>query len=407
MDIADFRTEGLARLVPGSAVESRHAISLHGSLAEVEALWRGLERTAVGSPFQRYGFCRAWITTVGERLGVEPLIVVGRSQTVGAFVLPLVLTSRGPFRVAEFPGESHANLNVGLFDPAAWNTLGVGDAQAILGAIAEDRPDVDLLHLRAQPLALAGRPNPFVDARSVPSPHFACETSLEGGFDGVLERHRGSKKRKRMRQSMRAFEALGPAAVRKAETPAEGHRIIDTFLAYKASRFAAKGIPNVFAEPGTAEFLHALVDESFATSSPVLDLFGFEVGDVCRAVEISTPFGGRRFGLMNAFLEDEYARHSPGEVALYHVIEDACRCGFDTYDFGVGDARYKRSWSDADVPLADTILPLTTAGMVAAGIVNAKRRLRDFIVARPALYRVAQRIRSRSARLATEEPPED
>lgn len=401
MDLADIRMQGLPRLVPGSAVASRYSISLHGSMAEVEALWRSLERTAVGSPFQRYGFCRAWINSVGHRKGVEPLIVVGRGAASGAFVLPLVLSSGGPFRTASFPGESHANLNVGLFDPAVWSALEVADVQAVLGTIAEQRPDIDLLSLRSQPLTLAGRPNPFVDARSVPAPHFACETVLDGGFETVLARHRGNKKRKRMRANLRAFQALGETAMRKAETPAEAHRLIDVFLAYKASRFADKGIPNVFAEPGTPEFLHALVEESFATSSPLLDLFGLEVGDVCRAVEVSTPFGGRRFGLMNAFLDDEMARYSPGEVALYHVIEDACHAGFDVYDFGVGDARYKRSWADREVPLADTLLPLTTMGAVAAGLAGLRRRLRDLVVSSPVLYRVAQRVRRATSNRAT------
>lgn len=370
------------------------AVSAHLDIGEAEAAWRGVERHAVGSPFQRLDFYTAWMQTLGAREGAEPLVLVGRKAGRVAMVLPLVVRRTGPFRVAEFAGGSHANFNIGLFDRDLWPTIGRGLAVNVLEAISDARPDIDYLRLAYQPIELAGRRNPFVDSRSRPAPHPTFDVFLTGGFEAVLSRHRGSKKRKRLRADLRNFDAVGGAVVRQAASETEAHDILEAFLDQKGQRLAEQGLPNVFAVQGTPEFLHDLVARSYSGSGePLVEAYALWAGGEIRATGITLPFGGAAYFLMNSFANDAFARASPGEITLHHMIGDYAGRGFDAFDFGIGDARYKRSWCDREVMLAETVLPLSAAGTVAVGYQSLKRRTRDYVVSNPRLHAFAQRLR--------------
>jgi CelD/BcsL family acetyltransferase involved in cellulose biosynthesis len=99
------------------------------------------------------------------------------------------------------------------------------------------------------------------------------------------------------------------------------------------------------------------------------------------------------FLAMNSFAQDKYARLAPGEMTLFHMIEDTANRGLERFDFGIGDARYKRSWCDREIPLYETIIPLTATGSAAAGVISLVRRGTDAIRANPRLHKLAQRLR--------------
>ncbi|HUG60767.1 MAG TPA: GNAT family N-acetyltransferase [Methylomirabilota bacterium] len=361
-------------------------------IGALEPCWRALEPRAVGSPFQRFDFYDAWLRRLAPA-GTEPLVVAGRRAGALAMVLPLVTRRIGPIRIAEFAGGSHANYNTGLFDKAIWPALDGSLATRVRAAVADARRDVDMLRLGYQPVQMRGHANPLLDETSRPAPHFAYDLSLDGDFEAVLQRHKGSKKRKRLRSHAKAFADVGGYRVEIAGDVDSAKAVVRAFLDQKAARLAAQGLPNVFGLPGTAEFLLDLVERGAANGGGLIDCYALRHEEGISATGIALPYAGAQFFVMNSFADDRFARVSPGEITLHHIIADAAARGFDTFDFGIGDARYKRSWCDREVELAETVMPLTAKGALAARLHAFGRRTRTVIRNNPTLHRLAQRFR--------------
>lgn len=366
--------------------------TVHTDLPALEQVWRTFEAEADGSPFHRFDCVSAWLRHVGHRRGETPLVVTGRTDGRLAYLLPLVVARSGPFRVVRFLGDRHANHNTGLLAPG-FDGLDEAGRIALVKAIGEARPDADLLHLDGQPATVAGRPNPFLFDRSIHSGYTAWEIDLDGGFAGVLERHRGGKKRKRHRQQQRAFEGAGEVRLSEAATAADAARIVEAFGRQKAERFADQGVPNVFAEPGILDFFQEMLG-SDGPASTGFRAFYLEVAGEIRATFFTTENAVTRFGLMNSIALDDLMSHSPGEFLIHHLLADTAERGFRRFDFGIGDARYKRSWVDRSYPLYETLLPLTLGGTLAVAACRLRRGVRERIVASPRLYAMAQRARS-------------
>ncbi|WP_181702904.1 GNAT family N-acetyltransferase [Chthonobacter albigriseus] len=373
------------------------------SFESLEAPWREIEQQGHGGPFQRYDFYAAWMNHVGRRKGAEPAIVVGERNGRIVYILPLVVVRSGLFRIARFAGDTHANYNTGLIRPCTVGSLTADDAAAAFAAVGAAIPGLDLLHLAGQPATIDGRKNPFVTAASARWAYTAYDIDLSEGFEALLGRHRGSKKRKRERQQARAFQAAGDFRFYRAGSAEEAHRILDCFAEQKAVRFAEQGIPNIFTEPGTMDFFHDVLDRSFAGGPATLEAFALDVAGKTRATFIVAPFGSDLFGLMNSIAVDELTSMSPGDYVNFNLLRDACDRGFRRFDFGIGDARYKRSWVDAEVLLMETLIPVSLWGRLPQLAVRARSVARNAIVARPALYRAAQRLR-RMVRRTNAEP---
>jgi CelD/BcsL family acetyltransferase involved in cellulose biosynthesis len=398
----------LGSLAPSATADGTLGFDVTADPATLEADWRELETRSVGGPFQRFDFYRSWIAEHGARR--RPLVVTARRAGRLVAVFPLVARRMGPVTVAEFAGASHATCNAGVFDRIAWRSAAPTLASGLRAAVIDSGAGVDLVRLTYQPAEIDGLPNPFVDATSRPSAHAAYDLSLDGGFAAVLDRHKGSKKRRRVRQQAAAFEAAGGYRVRRAETVEDALRILETFKRQKAERLASQGLPNVFAEPGTPEFLAELVTRAYdprGLDHPALLVYALETDRGIGATGFLHAWSGTTYLVMNSFEQDEFARWAPGELTLFHMIEDVAGLGFERFDFGIGDARYKRSWCDREIVLYDTLMPLSPTGVVAAGITALGRRAADGIRANPRLHRLAQRIRCGRTAGRDTEGPED
>lgn len=390
------------RISADGPIPARYTVAVSRDLPSVAAFWDRVAEDGVGSPFQTRAFVEAWFAHLGG--AAEPLIVTGESERGDGFVIPLAVRRVGPARVACFPGGTHANTNVGVFNPAVWSRFAPEDVRAVHRAIASARPDIDLLELKTLPAEFGGRRNPFVDDRALPSPHMAYAVDLDEGFDAVLGRHKGSKKRSLLRQREKYLARLGPVGVERAATPEEAKAFMEDFFAQKAERFRQQGIPDVFGDEATRAFFRRLC-ETVDGPDGLIQMRALTVDGQTVATTLVVSYGGTAYMLMNSFCLGDAARFSPGEVLLYHTIGDCCANGHDGFDFGVGDARYKRSWTDREVVLFDTLVPLTALGGAAAAAIRGRRALRDFVVARPGLRRFVQRLRSGQSPDVEEEEP--
>ena len=207
----------------------------------------------------------------------------------------------------------------------------------------------------------------------LPSPNLSLAVDLGGGFDALLLRASGKRKRKKHRSQMRKFEAVGSHRRIEAETPDEVNRLLDAFFEMKEFRFRKMGIANVFGDEQVRAFFRALFTDALAEDKPSFVLHGLEVAGKLRAVTGSSRSGKRLICEFGAIAEDDLGHTSPGDFLFFDNIQEACETGFAVYDFSVGDEPYKRLWCDIETQHFEVLIPLTLKGRALALDAAARR----------------------------------
>lgn len=349
-------------------------------------------RDGVHAPAQHPLWVRSWV----EATGADVVIATLHRDHGPACALVLEIVQEGPFRIARFVGGRHANGNFVAIADRHEAPLSPAEAQMLVEAIRINRRDVDLLLLQRQNPVHDGIPNAFTNVQTMRSPNVSLSVDLSGGFEEMLGRRGGKRKRKKLRQQGRKFEEAGGYRLIEAKTREEADRLLDAFFAMKAARFAEKGIPNVFAPRDVQAFFRLLFGGAVELAQPPFLLHSIEVAGTLRAVNgcsvadhsIVCEFGGICEGIANT---------SPGFILDYHSIEEACSMGKAFYDFSVGDEEYKRSWCDVETWQFDTMLPLTARGRVIWAFEMARAQTVRLVKSNEALWSVLKQLRAKVA----------
>ncbi|HXV29436.1 MAG TPA: GNAT family N-acetyltransferase [Sinorhizobium sp.] len=368
------------------------AISVHSDMAELEAAWRALDGNSLNSLHQSYDWCAAWTKIHGGQY----LFVRGMLDGRTLFILPLEIARGRFFRTARLIGSAHSNLNTGLFAAASAAAPCVELAPALLQRIRGELSGfADITLLEKTPAVWRGAPHPLSALPGFAHPNASFQLPLLGDMERTLTQLNAKHRRKKMRNSEKRLADLGGYDCVIAREPSEAHALLDVFFRQKAARFAAQGLPDVFADPATRAFFHALID-SRSNDVPLLELNAMRMKGAHDGKIISVT-GLLRKGdhviCQFGSIDDEFAACSPGEVLFYRVIERLCREGVKIFDFGIGDQQYKRSWCTIETPLWDIILPLTPRGYLAAGVHRAILHAKRAIKANRPLYAFIQRQR--------------
>jgi len=337
------------------------------SFTVVEAGEQGLKRyedlceEATFSPSQHPLWIRSWIAATKP----DCLLAVVERLRKPVFALCLAVASEGPFRVARVMAGSHANGN---FFPAADEFMEMASPEmfaSLFAAIHRARPEVDMLALERQAKAIGTHPNPLLVLPHGESPNIALAVDLGGGFDAVLSRNSGKRKRKKHRSQIRKFEASGGYRHFRAREESEIDGLLSAYFEMKARRFAAMGIKDVFASAEIRSFFRALFKAALAPERPPFFLQGLEIGGKLRAVTGLSAAEDRLVCEFGGISEDELTGASPGDFLFFENIKQACEDGFSVFDFSVGDEPYKRLWCDIEIRQFDVLVPLTLKGRAA------------------------------------------
>lgn len=366
---------------------AKTVFSVQAADDEVLAAYADFCRSAVFGPAQSPGWVSAWTTATGTDCLIATLHADGRP----VLALALEVRREGPFRIARFMGGKHANGNFPATDPT-WHH-NADDVFKLVDAIAKTRPDIDIVALERLLGDFDGMPNPLLALPHAPGPNVALAVNLDGGFDAVLDRASGKRKRKKNRSQTRKYDAVGGARCIQAATPAETDAMLDAFFAMKEQRFRAMGITDVFAAPEVRVFFKRLFAEALQSTPPPFVLHGLEAAGKFRAVTGASRAGSRLVCEFGAIADDELAYISPGDYLFFDNIAEASRQGFETYDFSVGDEPYKRFWCDLEIRHADVTLPLTAKGSALALGLRATARLKAFVKGNPLIWRFVRKFR--------------
>ncbi len=392
---ASFDGNGSAAAVAMQRASSARAVHVAVAAASPETLaaYEQFCASAVFAPAQSASWVRHW---VGE---VRPDAIIAALRIDGSPVLALALeiVRSGPFRIARFMGDRHANGNFAAADPTWLTSVDCRAIRSLFDEIARARPDIDVLALQRLLPNLEGRTNPLTALPSFPSPNLSLAVDLNGGFDALLSRASGKRKRKKHRSQTRKFETAGGFRRLQATTPEQVHSLLYAFFAMKEFRFRRMGIANVFGSADVRLFFHALFTGALREAEPSFILHGLEVAGKLRAVTGSSISGKRLVCEFGAIAEDELAYASPGDFLFFENIKEACQQGFEIYDFSVGDEPYKRLWCDIETQHADVLVPLTARGRALSFVLHQNARAKAFVKNSPTIWKLTKMLRRKAA----------
>jgi CelD/BcsL family acetyltransferase involved in cellulose biosynthesis len=362
------------------------------ALGEAQALfYREFCAKAVHGVPQHPLWTEAWT----QSANADAILVSIRRSGRVAFVMVLEVVKAGLFTVGRFPSGGHANGN--FIASAVADAITPDEFGELRAEIARARPDIDLLQLERQKPNFAGQENPLARFATMQSPNISLASDLTGGFDALLERMSGKRKRKKYRLQQRRLEAAGGHRWFKATTPAEVEYLISAFYALKAARFAKRGIPDVFGPPEVQRFFRKLFLDALEHAPNPFELYALEVAGKLYNVKGFSRFEGGMVSEFCAMRDDEELGLSPGFYLDYQLMEQACTDGLTVYDFSVGEEEYKRSWCEVETWLFDISLPLTLKGRILASYQKTRADAVRRVKTNKRLWEFAKRLRTRVA----------
>lgn len=392
---ASFDGNRLAATEASSRALPRDRAGLSISVASTDGLAAYAEfcRSALFGPAQGAAWVLNWAAETRPDLLVATLSAEGKP----VFSLALEIACKGPFRIARFMGGRHANGNFVAADPNWLAKVDMPALRSVLAAIANARPDIDLVALERLLPDLDGVANPLASLDHFSSPNLSLAVDLAGGFDALLSRASGKRKRKKHRSQIRKFETVGSHRRIEARTPDEVDRLLDAFFEMKELRFRKMGIANVFGDAQVRGFFRALFSQALSEDKPSFVLHGLEVAGKLRAITGSSRSGKRLICEFGAIAEDDLGHASPGDFLFFDNIQEACETGFEVYDFSVGDEPYKRLWCDIETRHFEVLVPLTVKGRMLALTLRQGARLKAFVKNSPTIWKLTKVLRRKAA----------
>lgn len=204
-----------------------------------------------------------------------------------------------------------------------------------------------------------GRPRRFYSIR------------LDGGIEQYLSRFTG-KQRSDLRRKDRLLEEIAPGRVRleRVDTPdgvASVYRDLQVVAENDWLR-RVKELPSIerLTDAARRGFLRSYV--LYASTTPVAFVVGYQAHGV--------------FHYSDVGFSHTYSRYSPGAVLLYRIIHDLCEhWPAEWLNFGIGDAEYKRRFSNVCTEDATVFLMRRTfrnrLRQAAVNGLDVVRRLRE------------------------------
>jgi CelD/BcsL family acetyltransferase involved in cellulose biosynthesis len=119
-----------------------------------------------------------------------------------------------------------------------------------------------------------------------------------------------------------------------------------------------------------------------------------EVGSQIAAANIGLTFRGTYYHLQASYTDGDIARFGPGAAHLHDLLRYAIEHGFKTYDFTIGDERYKLDWCDGAHKLYDHISVATWRGALVVAPVIAMQKIKRRIKQTPWLWNAFSKARA-------------
>ncbi len=385
--------------IPLNTRDNSLAMSLFPRISDADAAWQQLMDASLGNPYQSRSWLEAWSAEIGQSLGVQPVIAVGKIAGTPLVILPLGIERRAGLRTLSFLGHQNGNQNTGIWDADFYAEVTDTQIESLLVQIA-GQAGADLVSLTNIPEVWHARSHPllFRSTLSSPSPVFARD--LPTDFEELFRSTHSKSSRKNLLRKQRHLESLEGYRIVRSTTPEDIRRALSAFLQQRSKRARETGIPNAFSTPAGQQFLaRALGIADVNTGQASLDVWFLEADGAIRATYLCVEHAGTLYAYSNSVAHDELLPNSPGLVLMKKIIQYACAAEhLKTIDLGLGEERYKTAWADP-LPLRDSLVSMTLKGRIGQGcdrfVTGMKSNLRNS----KTIWKIVRRARKLKANL--------
>ncbi len=331
-------------------------IAVNHSIELIERDWRDFQAVAVGTFYQTFEWCHAWIETAGRAEDAAACIVTGRDEDGRLmFLLPFAIRQTNGIKVVEWIGSRQINYGYGLFDrdflPSAKEWFGTQGWQ-IFHSVGE----IDAIHLKELPENLHGYPHPLGDLSTVSGANRSYAMTLRASYEELYAEKRSSDTRRGNRKRDAKLEKVGDVRFGLPDSREQTHQLIDQMFKHQEFRLAENGIRGVFSA-AERDFVHRLAD-----IDGVLLPYHLTIDGELSAMMLGGAYHGTFWALISSLNSGEARKYSPGDAALRRMIEACCQSGLEELDFSSGDTPYKLHWADRAIPLHEAIHFVTLRG---------------------------------------------
>jgi CelD/BcsL family acetyltransferase involved in cellulose biosynthesis len=378
------------------------ALAVYHDLAAVEPVWRSLQDHGVCTAFQSFEWLSAWQRHVAPHGSVSPCIVVARDPA-GAplMILPLAIVGRGFARELTWLGSDLCDYNAPLMAAEAAQ-LGPADFAGLWQRItarlqADPRTRHDLIRLEKMPPTIGDLANPMLALPAALNPSGSYLTPLAPTWDAFYAAKRSSPTRRRDRSKRKHLGEFGEVRFVTAQDRADALDTLAVLVEQKSKTFARHGIANLFARPGYLDFYRDLAGNP--ATRDLVHISRLDVGTQVAATNLGLVFGGCYYHVLASYTDNELSRRGPGAAHLNDLLAYAIGRGLKTFDFTIGDERYKRDWCDGVQPLYDHVAVTGWRGALVAGPAMALTRAKRAIKQTPLLWAMVVKAREIAALL--------
>lgn len=359
-----------APLVEGAAQETINdarpsvLLSVHNEFSSVEAVWRRFEKVADGFAFQAFDFLETWYEHIGSKAEIDLQIVVAwGSKAKPLMILPLGIEKCGTLSKLSWLGGDLNDYNGPLLAPNFQEHVAPGEFAELWEDIKAVLPAYDIAELMRQPAMIDNQANPFLELHTALNASGAHMTSLGGDFDAYYDEKRTAKAKRHFRSRRKKLEAMGDTVYVHPKSADDIEASVEKLIELKSAALKAMGANDFLKKPGYADFYKALSLKS--GSEGIAHVSHMEVAGDYVAGNWGLVHKGRFYYLLASYDGPKFGRYAPGVQALVETMKWAVGRDIETFDFTIGDERYKHEWCETQIDLHDHLSAETFKGRAA------------------------------------------
>ena len=354
---------------------------------DVRDQWLDLEARSEASIFLSWAWIGCWLECLPGEIKPQLLRVVQDGRLVGLGILVargirrnLFIRSRGLYlNCTGDPALDEIGIEHNGFLSERGHEAAV--MQAAVAHLAGHVPDWDEFFLRGiDPRVFGDSPAPpgfrrFDAGRAVACRYVDLVAVRSSGKPFVD--HLGKSTRHKARRSVKEFERQGALALDEAPDVDTARRYLSRLEDLHQRYWTSRGHPGSFSNAFLVRFHDAMLARSFADGR--IQVLRITAGDKEVGYLYNHVYRGRAYNYQSGFHYIGQNQHQrPGLVSHILAVEHNLRLGHAVYDLLAGDSFFKRSMTNAEIPMAWQVLQ---RGSARFGIEAALRRVRRMVLA--------------------------
>jgi CelD/BcsL family acetyltransferase involved in cellulose biosynthesis len=283
--------------------------------------------------------------------------------------LPFAIETRLGVNILRFMDAGVADLNAPIM--ARERRLTEPEFAAVWRKIRSLLPPVDVIDLRKMPDHLNGLRNPMTWLPCA-SGHIYGHAVRLSHLPEIHARAPVVRMRKKLRRQLQRLGELAPTRFVSNPASEELLRLVDGLFDLKRMQYLRTRGRDFLEAPGIRAFYRAMAAPD--RLGRISDLSALMCGEEIASAHLGFVGRDRFYYVMPAY-DIRYRALAPGYQLLDHLLSQCRDAGYEVFDLGEGEHRYKAKFMTHQVRLFTYQRAVTVAGMVYLQANRIRRRL--------------------------------